>query len=106
MTPESSLAIEIVSLVVQRPVIETEVSRKYNLTKPGGHKSQWAYLPDAWRVEAKEDGETVYPRLARVELAEEVVWSSRHSEEGNQALLSDFRSRWSAVERPIVAVAG
>lgn len=95
VTADSSLAIEIVSRVYQRPVVETEEARKYNLTKPQGHKSQWADVPDEWRREAKVDGETVFPRLGRVELGECVVWSSKVSEEGNQARLSEFRSLWS-----------
>ena len=95
VTAVSSLAIEIVSRVFQRPAIETDEARKYNLTKTQGHKSQWADVPDEWRTEAKVDGETVFPRLARVELAESMVWSSKLSEEGNQARFAEFRSMWS-----------
>jgi len=90
----SSLVIEIASRVFQQPVIEPDEARKHNLAKPGNRKSQWAYLPDNWRKEVMVEGETLCPRLERVELGESVIWSSKESPEGNEALLSDFKARW------------
>ncbi|MDN8616423.1 hypothetical protein [Variovorax ginsengisoli] len=96
VTADSSLVVEIVSRVFQRPVVETGEARKYNLTKPQGHKSQWADVPDESRKEVEVDGETIWPRLARVELAEEVVWSSKLSRDANEAVWGDFRVRWAS----------
>ncbi|CAN7784500.1 hypothetical protein LJR175_008407 [Variovorax sp. LjRoot175] len=98
VTAESSLVIEILSRVFQRPVVETEEARKYNLTKPQSHKSQWADVPDEWRKEEKVDGETLFPRLARIELGEEVVWSSKLSQDENAARLAAFKARWPAAQ--------
>lgn len=94
VTEESSLVIEIVTRVFLSPVIETEETKQYNLTKPRDQKSQWAYIPEDWRKEVQDGGETIWPRLENVELAEEVVWSTKHSAERNEELLSEFRERW------------
>jgi hypothetical protein len=102
VTAESSLVIEIVSRVFQRPVIEPEEARKHNLTKPGNRKSQWADVPDNWRKEVTVDGEILCPRLERVELGEQVVWSSKVSPGENRVLLLEFRSRWGQSTATIV----
>ena len=45
----------------------------------------------------KENGETVFPPLERVELGETVVWSTKHSASINNAALAAFKTQWSAV---------
>lgn len=96
VTVESSLVIEIVTRVYQRPVIEPDEARQHNQTKPANHKSKWADVPDDWRKEVQVDGETLRPRLERLELGEEVVWSSKLSTDENAALIAAFKSRWPA----------
>ncbi|WP_146039583.1 MULTISPECIES: hypothetical protein [unclassified Variovorax] len=94
VTTESSLAIEVVARVHQRPVTEPEEARKYNATKPANYKSRWGEVPDDWRKDVLVDGEALSRSFARVELAEELVWTSKQTAQANQGLLAVFQARW------------
>lgn len=97
VTEASSLVVEIVSRVYQRPVIEADEARAYNVTTPRGHKSRWAYVPDDWRKQTTVAGETLHPSLGRIDLGEQVVWSSKLSRGENAARMEAFRARWPAI---------
>lgn len=98
ITRQSTLVLEVVARVFQTPVIETEEAALHNRTKPAKAKSQWAHVPDDWRKEVFEDGQKIWPSLARVSMGEEVVWSSKLSEEASAALLQGFKDRWRTVD--------
>ena len=94
VTTESSLAIEVVARLYQRPVIEPDEARRHNLTKPANHKARWGYVPDDWRKDVLVDGETISRPFAQIELAEEVVWTSKQTAGENKAILTAFQARW------------
>jgi hypothetical protein len=103
VTAESSLVIEVVTRVYQRPVIEPDEAKQHNRSKAANRKAQWADVPDDWRKEVQVDGEILHPRLPRHEVSEEVVWSSKQTNQENAEMLAAFQARWSVSQGEVVS---
>lgn len=94
VTQQSSLDVVVQTKVFLDPVMEIKETSEYNRTKKDTRKEQYAYVPNDWRKEVVVEGERQWPALERVELATEIVWSSKHTPEQNAALQETFASKW------------
>jgi len=94
VTQESSLEIQLVVQLCQKPNIESEEDKISNakVTHPGESR-QYSFVPNDWRKAVKDDetGENLYLNIESVLAAEAVVWSSRNTPEQNAALANAFR---------------
>lgn len=91
----STLELVIVARVLLRPCVETPECARYNAQHAGQRKSQWVTPPANWSYEKfDEHGVRLYPRLADVELCDEVVWSSQASPDLNAQMQQYFRARF------------
>lgn len=96
ITRDSSLSVVVVTRVFERPVIETEETLRHNATRPATRKAQYEEVPDEWRQERTIEGEQEprWSRLQPIELASDVVWSSKNDEESNVKLRDAFIEMW------------
>lgn len=105
ITSESSLELVLLATVFLDPATETKETIKNNRDKPSNYKSMYAYVPDDWRKEVIENGDTFYPQLERIVLGSDVVWSSRNTPEQNSDLVRHLKQRWRAEEAAVAATA-
>lgn len=89
-TPNSSMSIEVLATAMLFPCVEPNELVAHNRTKPSSYKSQFAYVPDNWRIKAIEDGKISWPTLQSVVLQQEVIWTSKKTSGQNAELVAQF----------------
>ncbi|MBC8741844.1 hypothetical protein F6X40_35440 [Paraburkholderia sp. UCT31] len=94
ITPESSLELVLMTTIRLSPATETAETLEHNRKKLPDYKAQYADVPNDWRQEVVADGETLWPYLQPIKLAQEVVWSSKNTPEQNEALEQEFTRKW------------
>lgn len=99
ITEQSSLEMQLVTRIMQIPMIETDSDREYNAkaTHNGTRSRQYTRIPEEWRKEMPcehSPSGKYYPTLEPVLIVEAVVWTSKRSAEDNQAFEKAFIEEW------------
>lgn len=100
ITRDSSMSLVVATRIYERPVVETEETIAHNKSHLAERRAQYAELPDEWRQERSVGGETVWSRLGEIDLATEIVWSSKNDTALNNQLRESFVQRWKRSELP------
>lgn len=100
ITQDSTLEMQLITRIVQVPMIETNDDRAYNARAAEQDKltRQFSRIPEEWRKEMPcEDSPTrkYYPRLEPVLVVESVMWTSKRSAAENEAFALAFINEWS-----------
>lgn len=94
ITNESSLELVIIAKVFECPMLVTEETIRDNkLYAFEDNPRFFARTPDSWRFASNEEG--VFHSLEKLEVGSDIVWSSKNTQEENDALLASFRMTYS-----------
>lgn len=96
ITTESSLELVLMTTVRQKPATETAATIEENRQRLVNFMPTYLDVPDTWRKEVDSDTypEKWYPRMEPRVLGEGVTWSSKNTPEQNEALATEFKTKW------------
>jgi hypothetical protein len=94
--PSSTLELVVISTVAEHPYLEDADTVAYNAKRRDDPRSLFYEVPADWRVEQWNDGVQTWHKLLPVELASEVIWSSKNHSNRNIELQESFKSRFAS----------
>lgn len=96
ITAESTLILEAVCSIYLRPGFETDESRKESARAP--YTRAYNVIPREWCWASGADTPGIFKSLQDELIIESVVWTSKFTQEQNNAALLEFKSRWAVAK--------